>query len=52
MSFDYVFMAAGRILLIQLQLFNSFLDSLYEKFNNEYLEILETHNNTETDQNL
>ncbi|CAG8690726.1 10174_t:CDS:2, partial [Cetraspora pellucida] len=41
---------AAKNSITQQQLFNGFLKALYEKFNNEHLEILEGFNDTETEQ--
>ena len=43
---------AAKNPIYQQQSFNGFLEALYEKFNNEHLEILEGFNDTETEQIL
>ncbi|CAG8734871.1 739_t:CDS:2, partial [Cetraspora pellucida] len=44
--------AAGKKPLTQSQSFNSFVDSIYKRLNEEHLEILEGFNDTETEQIL
>ncbi|CAG8776329.1 10259_t:CDS:2, partial [Cetraspora pellucida] len=43
---------AAKNPIYQQQSFNGFLETLYEKFNNEHLEILEGFNDIETEQIL